>query len=68
VGPFYSSDFRLSALDSYSYGLKFVWKPSHWSELDIGYDRYEMHGRDGVTLASAYPTAGISTAGVKFLW
>ncbi|HEY1765658.1 MAG TPA: DUF3570 domain-containing protein [Opitutaceae bacterium] len=68
VGPYYTSDFRLSAMDSYSYGLRFVWKPSHWAELDLAYDRYQMHGRDGITSASAYPTAGISTAGAKFLW
>jgi hypothetical protein len=27
-----------------------------------------MYGRDGVTPASAYPRAGISTVGVKFTW
>jgi hypothetical protein len=68
VGPFYTSDFRLSALESYSYGLKLVWKPTHWGQLDLGYDRYQMHGRDGVTPQNAYPTAGISTAGLTFLW
>jgi hypothetical protein len=67
-GPFYSSDFRLSSMDNYSYGLRVVWKPSHWMQLDLAYDEYLMRGRDGVTPQSAYPRAGISTVGVKFLW
>ena len=68
VGPFYSSDFRLSAMDSYSYGLKLTWKASRWTQLDLAYDEYVMQGRDGITPASAYPRAGITSAGIKFLW
>jgi hypothetical protein len=68
VGPYYSSDFRLSAMESSSYGLKLVWAPSHWTQLDLAYDQYDLRGRDGVTPQSAYPRAGITTAGIKFLW
>jgi|CZKI01.1.fsa_nt_gi hypothetical protein len=67
-GPFYSSDFRLSSVESYAYGLKAVWKPKSWVQLDMAYEQYVMRGRDGVTPQSAYPRAGITTAGVKFLW
>ncbi|HXQ79922.1 MAG TPA: DUF3570 domain-containing protein [Opitutaceae bacterium] len=68
AGPFYSSDFRLSSMDSYSYGLRAVWKPSSWTQLDVAYEQYDMRGRDGVTPQSAYPRAGITTVGIKFLW
>jgi hypothetical protein len=37
-------------------------------DLVASYERFEMHGRDGVTSASAYPRAGITTVGVKFTW
>jgi hypothetical protein len=67
-GPFYSSDFRLSAMESYSYGLKVVWEPKNWMQLDVAYEQYDMRGRDGVTPQSAYPRAGITTVGIKYLW
>ncbi len=68
TAPYYSSDFRLSALESYSYGLTATWKPKDWMQLDVAYEQYDMRGRDGVTSASAYPRAGITTIGAKFLW
>ncbi|HEY4300409.1 MAG TPA: DUF3570 domain-containing protein [Candidatus Didemnitutus sp.] len=67
-GPFYSSDYRLSRFDAVTLGLKVTWTPSPRIQADIEYDRYAMHGRDGVTSASAYPQAGIVTAGLKFSW
>ncbi len=67
-GPFYSSDFRLSAMSNYSYGLKLVWKASNSTQLDVAYDEYDMRGRDGITPQSAYPRAGITTVGAKFIW
>ncbi len=67
-GQLYSSDFRLSALETWSYGLKAVWTVADWLQLDLAYARYDMHGRDGVTPASAYTRAGITTAGIKLLW
>jgi Protein of unknown function (DUF3570) len=68
TAPYYSSDFRLSAEDTYSYGLKVTWKAGEWVQFDAAYEEYVIKGRDGVTPASAYPRAGISTVGVKFLW
>ena len=68
TAPYYTSDFRLSAEDATSCGLKVAWKASNFLQLDASYERYAMRGRDGVTPASAYPTAGISTVGIKFLW
>lgn len=68
TGPYYTSDFRLSAEDSTSYGLKATWKAGDHVQMDLAYERYTLRGRDGVTPASAYPTAGISTVGVRFTW
>jgi hypothetical protein len=68
AGPFYSSDFRLSALRTYTYGLKLIWNLSdHW-QFDVAREQYDMRGRDGVTSASAYPKAAIITLGGKFSW
>jgi hypothetical protein len=68
LGPYYTSDFRLSAQDDYSLGLKLTWKAKDWLHVDASYERLAMRGRDGVTPQSAYPTAGISSVGFKFLW
>lgn len=66
--PFYSSDYRLSALRSYTYGAKLIWNATSALQLDVALEEYEMHGRDGVTPASAYPKARVVTAGAKFSW
>ncbi len=67
-GPFYSSDYRLSALRTTLYGLKIVWTPApHW-QLDAALEQYDMRGKDGVTPQSAYPRAAIWNLGAKFSW
>jgi hypothetical protein len=67
-GPNYSSDYRLSALDTVSAGLRATWKAADHVQLEAGYVRYAMHGRDGVTPQSAYPVANILSAGARFSW
>jgi Protein of unknown function (DUF3570) len=67
-GPFYSSDYRLSAFRSYTYGLKAVWQATDRLQVDAGLEEYEMRGRDGVTPQSAYCRARIVTGGVKLTW
>lgn len=68
AGPYYSSDYRLSALRTYLYGLKVVWTPARRWQLDAAVEQYDMRGKDGVTAKSAYPRALILTGGVKFSW
>jgi hypothetical protein len=68
TGINYSSDYRLSSLETTTYGVRLAWKPVERVELTLAYDRYRMHGRDGVTPQSAYPVANILTAGAKFAW
>jgi hypothetical protein len=67
-GPFYSSDYRLSAMRTITYGLKVVWSATDQWQFDVAYERYDMRGKDGVTPQSAYCRADIFTIGVKFSW
>ncbi len=67
-GPFYSSDFRLSAFRSYNTGLKLIWNPTASLQFDAALERYDMRGRDGITPASAYIRATILTLGARFAW
>lgn len=67
-GPFYSSDYRLSAFRSFTYGLKVVWNIREALQIDAAWERYEMRGTDGVTPQSAYIRARIITVGGRFSW
>lgn len=67
-GPFYSSDYRLSAMQTFTAGLKVVWRATEALQFDAAYERYEMRGTDGVTPQSAYARANIYTVGGKFSW
>lgn len=62
----YSSDYRLSAEQTFNYGLQIRWNviPDKLA-LDLGYERYISRGTDGVTHQSAYPDANSVTVGVK---
>lgn len=67
-GPFYSSDYRLSALRTYNYALEGIWTLADWLQIDASIENYRMRGRDGVTPQSAYSRATIKTAGLKLSW
>ena len=63
--PFYSSDSRLSRMDTLDVGLKLTWKIKAWVSVDAAYDRYSTHGLDGVTPQDAYYKANNFVIGVK---
>ena len=66
VPRFYSSDYRLSALESFTLGLQANVKlHEHWN-LQLGYQRYWMRGTDHETVQSTYPSASIYTIGLNF--
>ncbi|MBP7142842.1 MAG: DUF3570 domain-containing protein [Opitutaceae bacterium] len=67
--PYFSADYRLSRMDTWTTGLKVVWTfiPGALS-VDAAYERYSMKGRDGVTSDSAYADADVFTAGLQFTW
>jgi hypothetical protein len=67
-GPFYSSDYRLSAMQTFTYGVKVVWTATEALQFDAAYERYDMRGTDGVTPQSAYCQANIVTLGARFSW
>jgi hypothetical protein len=63
---YYSSDYRVSALQAVGYGLRFIWTPNQRCSFDLGYERYEQEGTDGVTPDAVYPSANIVTAGARW--
>lgn len=67
-GPFYSSDYRLTALRSYTYGVKLIWNATSSLQLDVALEQYDMRGHDGVTPQSAFPSARMITLGGKIAW
>lgn len=67
VPTYYSSDYRLSAFTSWTYGVKATATFKETLALEAGFKRYEMTGNDSVTSASAYPTANIFTLGLT-IW
>jgi Protein of unknown function (DUF3570) len=67
-GPFYASDYRLSQMQTVTYGLKGIWNATAALQFDLALEQYDMRGTDHVTPQSAYPRARIITAGAKFSW
>ena len=63
----YSSDYRLSALVSYTYGVSLSARVQEHLSLELAYKRYEMYGTDGVTSSFQYPKANVFTGGFT-LW
>lgn len=62
---YYSSDYRVSAEETFNLGLQLRWWmiPDRFA-LDLGYERYISRGLDGKTSQSAYPDANSFTVGV----
>lgn len=61
---YYSSDYRLSALDAFTYGVTISAKVHEHLSLEFAYKRYVMVGTDGVTAKDQYPSANVFTGGV----
>ncbi len=64
--PKYSSDHRLSALETTTWGLKAIYFLGESWEFDINYQRYSMKGKDQLTHDSAYSSANIFTIGTRW--
>jgi hypothetical protein len=63
----YSADYRLSRLETFTYGVQFHVRATDWLGFDAGYQRYEMNGLDGKTSSSSYPKANIVNVGFR-IW
>lgn len=64
---YYSADYRLSALNSYTCGVNISARVHEHFSLEFAYKRYLMEGTDGVTADDQYPKAHVFTGGVT-LW
>jgi hypothetical protein len=60
---FYSADYRLSAEQTFSFGVQAHYKFTDSCALDLGYERFISRGTDGITSQSAYPDANILRVG-----
>jgi hypothetical protein len=66
VAPqFYSADYRLSKMETFTMGIELNANVTDWLTLDVAYKRYAMRGLDGVTSQSAYPTANVVQVGAR---
>ncbi len=65
IPQFYSADYRLSELHTWTLGVSVTTKVTRWLSLDMAYKRYEMFGDDKVTAASNFPQADIYTLGIR---
>ena len=65
IPEFYSADYRLSQMQTFTYGLSVMARIHKNLSIDLAYKRYVMMGTDGLTSQSAYPTANVFTAGLN---
>ena len=68
IPAYYSADYRLSSLHTFTFGLSATVMLGERVYLDLAYQRYEMHGDDPVTSASAYPKANVLSGGIRLWW
>jgi len=66
VPQFYSSDYRLSYLNTFTIGLEATVTIHEQWDMHLGYERYWMRGLDHQTMQSTYPSANIFTAGLTY--
>ena len=67
VPTYYSSDYRLSSLNSFTYGVSLSVKIHQHATIDLSYKRYTMSGTDGVTSQDQYPKANVLGGGLT-IW
>ena len=63
----YSADYRLSQMETFTFGVEASIKILERISLDFAYKRYEMFGLDHVTSPTAYPKANVFCVGAR-LW
>lgn len=63
---YYSSDYRLSNMETFTYSLNLNYRLVKHFSLDLDYKRYVMRGLDGITSQSAYPSANVYSVGGRF--
>ena len=66
--PYYSSDYRITELETLTYGLKLTYFTKGNLNIDIAFDQYDMKGLDGVTSQLLYPNAKVYTVGLQLVY
>ena len=64
---YYSSDYRLAALQTYTYGISATVKIADRFSIDLSYKRYAMFGKDEVTSGALFPQANVFSIGGR-IW
>ena len=65
-GPFYSPDYRLSAMEALTYGIGLSYSPIEDLTLNLQLERYEMTGRDSATPDIFFPSATVLSLGAQW--
>lgn len=65
IPQFYSADYRLSGLHTWTWGAGLMVKLGREFYFDAAYKRYEMRGLDGRTPQSSYAKAHVYTIGLR---
>lgn len=63
----YSSDYRLAAMQTFTYGISATAKIKDRVSIDLAYKRYDTFGTDGVTSPLLFPKANVFSIGVR-IW
>ncbi len=66
IGPFYSSDYRLSAFDAITYGFSASYELNDSLTLELQLERYEISGRNARTPDIFFPTANVISLGAQW--
>jgi Protein of unknown function (DUF3570) len=64
----FSPDYRLSEMQTITFGINLTVRATKWLTFDASYKRYIMEGLDGITSQSAYPSANVVTIGARILF
>ena len=67
IPAYYSSDYRLSSFNSFTYGVSLSVKIHQHASIDLSYKHYVMSGTDGVTSQDQYPKANVLGGGLT-IW
>jgi hypothetical protein len=63
----YSSDYRLAALQTFTYGLSATIKIKERFAIDLSYKNYAMYGKDSATSGALFPKANVFAIGGR-IW
>jgi hypothetical protein len=66
IPSYYSADYRLSEMETFTFGAKLIIQINDRIRIDGAYTRYDMQGLDGRTVQDAYPKASVYSIGATW--